>query len=51
MRNICLSFVFFCLMQPTCLFAQKDKSLMAVSEDYNYTSWGNNRLPKECRRR
>ena len=38
-----------CLTQPICLFAQKDKSLIDISEKYNWTSWGNNRLPKECR--
>ncbi len=38
-----------CLAQPICLFAQKDKSLIDISENYNWTSWGNNRLPKECR--
>ncbi len=30
------------------LFAQKDKSLKQISETYNWTSWGNNRLPKDC---
>ena len=49
MRNIFITAIVMCLTQPICLFAQKDKSLMAVSEDYNWTSWGNNRLPKECR--
>ena len=30
------------------LFAQKDKSLKLISKTYNWTSWGNNRLPKDC---
>ena len=49
MRNIFITAIVMCLAQPICLFAQKDKSLIDISENYNWTSWGNNRLPKECR--
>lgn len=36
------------LLQPMVAIAQKDRSLTAISETYNWTSWGNNHLPKDC---
>ena len=42
--------ILICLLltYPGILCAQKDRSLQQISETYNWTSWGNNRLPKDC---
>ena len=50
MKSISLTTIVMCFSM-VCLSAhgQKDKSMLDFSENYDWTSWGNNRLPKECR--
>ena len=45
MKKILICLLLTC---PGILCAQKDRSLQQISETYNWTSWGNNRLPKDC---